>query len=401
MELLQPWMLWGITGVALPIAIHFWYQKKGEVIAWAASRWLVDESSLKHRGIRLHEILLLLIRCLLIILLALLLSQPVLHGWESNAAQERVHLVQADARVVNNYRFEIENALKAGEHVFWISPDQQALRSTSEIPQVGNPVQYIQKSINKLAKGQTSIYLVADQQLLSIPKVVVPGKFSLYMLTDSASMQPASYMELNDGKRLFVNPGSGLLEVAQNGASTVRLASKPVHSGDLKLLIDYKNPAERQSVMAAVKALTEVYSLPFQMDEKANADNVYDWILSDQKPAKTAAKTLYVISGKTADLPQHSNVVYVTDSLLLNSSDLVRNGRLPEWLGEIFTSFYQLKNRKEPLSRQQLSLLFEEVEMPQTQEAAELRKWLLLAFVLLTALERWLVLRKSTLARYA
>ncbi|WP_439557817.1 BatA domain-containing protein [Dyadobacter sp.] len=393
MELLQPWMLWGLAGIALPIAIHLWYQKKGEVIAWAASRWLVDESSLKHRGIRLHEILLLLIRCLLVMLLALLLSQPVLHWWKSDAAQERVHLVEADPRVVNNFRFEIENALKAGEHVFWISPDQQVLNSTAKMPEPGNPAKYIQKSINKLAKGQTSIYLVADQQLLSMPKVVVPGKFSLYTFTDSASTQRANYMELSNGKRLFVNPVSGLLEVAQNGASSVKFTSKPVHSGDLKLLIDYNDPIERQTVTAAIKALAEVYGLSFQIDEKVYPGSVYNWILSDQKPTKPDAKTLYVISGKTAGLAPQRNEVYVADSLLLHSSDLVRNGRLPEWLGEAFTSFYQLNDRKQPLSRQQLSSLFEEAKMPQAQEAAELRKWILFAFVLLTALERWLVLR--------
>ncbi|WP_031530031.1 BatA domain-containing protein [Dyadobacter crusticola] len=401
MELLQPWMLWGLTGVALPIAIHFWYQKKGEVIAWAASRWLVDESSLKHRGIRLHEILLLIIRCLLIILLTLLLSQPVLHWWENKPATERVHLVQPDASVVNNYRFEIENALKAGEKVGWISPDQQPLSSISQIPDVANPALYLQKSINKLATGHTSIYVAANQQLLSMPKIAVPGKFRLYSLFDSAAVEPVRYLELNNGKRMYVNPKSGRMEVVPKEATTFRFAAEPAHSGALEILINYKDARERRTVSAAVQALAAVYDLPFQIDEKATAGKVYSWILSDQKPAKTAAITLYLISGKTGDLPQQNNVVYIADSLLLNASDLVNNGRLPEWLGEVFSSFYRLNNQNMPISNQQMNALFEEVKSPQTRDAAELRRWLLLVFVLLTLLERWLTLRKATFSRYA
>ncbi len=69
MVFLQPVMFWGALAIVIPIIIHFWYQKKGETIAWAATQWLTDKTNLQHRGIRLDEVPLLLVRCLLIILL--------------------------------------------------------------------------------------------------------------------------------------------------------------------------------------------------------------------------------------------------------------------------------------------------------------------------------------------
>jgi hypothetical protein len=400
MEFLQPWMLWGITGVALPIAIHFWYQKKGEVIAWAASRWLVDETSLKHRGVRLYEILLLLIRCLLIILLALLLSAPVLDWWKKEKVSAKIHLVQPDARITSNYRFEIENALKAGEKVLWISPDPAEFESMEAIPQISDSELYIQKTINKAGSGQVSIYLIASRKLLDLPKMYIPGKYTLHTLPDSVTPGPAPFVDLNGGKKLFVNSRSGQLEATADNED-LNFARKPVHSGAFNVLLDYQDKQEKSTVGAALHALEDVYGLTFNITEKSAPDINYDLVFSNRIPERIDDNRLYVISGKTAGLQPAKNLVVVPDSLKINSAELVANARLPEWLGELLVAHFGLDNRTNQISQQQLSSLFEEVRPSQAESAEKFRRWGLLLFVLLTMLERWLALRKTMFSNYA
>ena len=52
MQFLQPLFLWGTLAVAIPIALHFWHQKKGTVIAWAAMRFLFEKNQQPQRGLR-------------------------------------------------------------------------------------------------------------------------------------------------------------------------------------------------------------------------------------------------------------------------------------------------------------------------------------------------------------
>ncbi|KAA0992490.1 BatA domain-containing protein [Dyadobacter aurulentus] len=402
MEFLQPWMLWGATGVILPIAIHFWYQKKGEVIEWAASRWLFDETSLKHRGIRLHEILLSLIRCLLVLLLALILSQPILNNLKNSAADRTVHIVEPDPAVVNNYRFELENAKKAGEKVIWINKEAAEMKTTGDIPRVNNPVSFLQNTINTVSEPgvKYKIYLNSSQKLLNYPKIYVPGVFSLHPATDPASGGTLPYLAINSKEKLAIDPQTGILHKIAAEPAGYRFAEAPVHSGKFDVLVRFQNSLEGETVKAAIGALGEVYQIPFNMDEKETAGKKYDWVLSDQVPGVVNPQSLYVISGQASPVQHERNVHYLPDSLRLSASELVQNGRLPEWLGEIMTTHYGLNENGGLLSIRQLQGRFVEVKPAAELAADSLRRWLLLLLVLLTMLERWLALRKSTPASY-
>ena len=86
LELLNPLMLWGALAISIPIVIHFWHQKKGKIIAWAATSWLIEKNLQQARGLRLDNWVLLLLRCIL--------------------------LLQTNDLIVDNFKFEIENALQ-------------------------------------------------------------------------------------------------------------------------------------------------------------------------------------------------------------------------------------------------------------------------------------------------
>ncbi len=70
----QPIFLWALTGLAIPIGIHLLSRKEGKIVKMGSLRHLRETSTQQFKGIKLNELLLLALRCLLIILFVSLLA---------------------------------------------------------------------------------------------------------------------------------------------------------------------------------------------------------------------------------------------------------------------------------------------------------------------------------------
>jgi hypothetical protein len=340
MNLLQPFMLWGTLAVAIPVIIHFWHQKKGKELDWAAMQWLIDKSQQQSRGLRLDDLPLLVVRCLLILLLVFLLSQPVISWFRQMDHTERVHLVEPSAYLVDDFRFELETALKKGEKIYWINPTGEEVKDLSSISsQKGNGALYIQEVINKVSKPgvKLDLYLVNNAKIIDLPKVYVPQPYSLHTAVDSSRNGLHQYLNLGEGRKLYVHQGNLTVSGAGESGDFPRLASEPVHSGKLKVLVSYQNLAEQQTVEAALGSLSSVYSIPLDLDLKSTGKKMYDLVLTDQKVLKPSQETLYVLSGspEAGNQISFSNVVHLQDSLRIQTSEMVDSGQLPEFLGDL------------------------------------------------------------------
>ncbi|GLU53781.1 BatA domain-containing protein [Dyadobacter frigoris] len=405
MNFLQPFMFWGALAIAIPIFIHFWHQKKGKELDWAAMQWLIDKSQQQSRGFRLDDLPLLVVRCFLILILTVLLSQPVIKWFKQIEHAERIHLVEPSVNLVNNYRFEIETAIKNGDKVFWINPESEEIKDLSSISNPRNKgVLYLQEVINKVSKtgAKLDLYLVGNQKLLDMPKIYIPEAYQLHLLTDSSQNYSHKFLDLGEGKKLFVN--KGLLTAASPGQSDnlPRLESTPVHAGKLNVLVEYKNKAEQQTVEAALGSLSVVYSLPMEIDLKNISDKKYDLVLTDQKVAKTNPEVLYVLSGKsdTGNQSLVSNVVQLQDSLRIQTSEMVNSGQLPEFLGDLLISHFKLNEPQKLISQKQLKAQFVQTKPLEVNMEGSLRPWLLILFIALLILERWMALKKTIQKSY-
>jgi hypothetical protein len=367
MAFVQPHMLWGMLAVAIPVVIHFWYQKRGKTIEWAAMRWLGEQTTLQHRGMRLNEVWLMILRCLVVLLLALVLSKPVV-GWFKNAGRpEVVHLVQADRLVTDTYRFELEKAQRDGGQIYWLGTSPQKVTDLAKVTNLGSLPKYLQQNINALSDANPKdfrLYFRNDNGLEA--RVYVPGEYQLFPAADSLRKGQADILKNN-----------------------------PALGGTIRVLLDYRDAAERQTVRAALVALTEVYGFKFEIEQEKGPARRYEWIFTDQPVDHPQSGTVYVVSGNASQWIAPANVVQLRDTLRMADSELVESGRLPEWLGDLLVKELGLKTADPPLSRSQLNALFEKVPAPGAQEEAVLRPWLLLVLLLLMAAERWLALRKT------
>ena len=400
MTFLQPVLLWGLLGVIIPVIIHFWYQKKGKAIAWAATRWLTDKTSLQHRGIRLDEIPLLLLRCLLVILLVLLLSRAAISWLDQTGQTKRVHLVESGERVADAFKFEIEEALKKGEQVFWISKEPVALTNSETVPPLSSGLDYLQQSINAITgKGAQLMLYVGNSPGISLPsRIVVPADFQLMTTVDSTYNRAVNYFAIDASTGLFVDKQSGILktgDIRENAGATKS------GNGPVSVLLEYKNQTEKKTVRAALMAFSEVYKIPFMIDEVASGNKKYDWIFTNDLVTNTDKSTAYVVSGKQYPGVVPAQVISVGDSLKVSSSEMVREGRLPEWFGQQFVHRYNLSQPSDILSGKQLRARFVSMDSAGQQSSDHFGKYLLLGFVMTLLLERWLSLKKNVTQTYA
>ena len=76
----NPLLLAGLAGISIPIIIHLLNRRKFHRVLWAAMRFVRISVEQNQRRIKIEDMLLLILRCLLIALLALALAQPFLNA---------------------------------------------------------------------------------------------------------------------------------------------------------------------------------------------------------------------------------------------------------------------------------------------------------------------------------
>ncbi|HEU0010768.1 MAG TPA: BatA domain-containing protein [Verrucomicrobiae bacterium] len=78
MSFLNPIMLVGLAAVSVPILIHLLNRRRFQKVVWAAMRFLQNAVEQNQRRMRLEDMILLALRCLLVALLALALARPAI-----------------------------------------------------------------------------------------------------------------------------------------------------------------------------------------------------------------------------------------------------------------------------------------------------------------------------------
>ena len=78
MSFLNPIMLAGLAAISVPIIIHLLNRRKFHKVVWAAMRFLQNAVEQNQRRMRVEDMILLALRCLLLALLALALARPAI-----------------------------------------------------------------------------------------------------------------------------------------------------------------------------------------------------------------------------------------------------------------------------------------------------------------------------------
>jgi hypothetical protein len=131
---LHPVWLWAAAGVVVPIAIHLWNKKPPRTVLVGSIKWLQPSQSQKLSSLHLTQVWLLLLRCLLVLLLALVLAQP---RWtRSVQAPSEQHVYLHPALLQQPYLSQISATVDSlatkGWQVHTLSPGFPKLPVTQE-----------------------------------------------------------------------------------------------------------------------------------------------------------------------------------------------------------------------------------------------------------------------------
>ena len=106
----NPLYLLGLAGLSIPIAIHLLSRKEGKIMKLGSVRHVVETTTQQFKGIRLNEIILLLLRCAMIIAFSLLLS-----GLRcTNPGEEKWVIVEKGLSGVQNFDSVLDSLKKDG-----------------------------------------------------------------------------------------------------------------------------------------------------------------------------------------------------------------------------------------------------------------------------------------------
>ena len=85
---MNPWMLMGGLAIASPILIHLLNKRRFKIVDWAAMDFLFQADKKNRRRVQLENFILLLLRCLAMLLLALMVARPFLPAKVTNFLQQ-------------------------------------------------------------------------------------------------------------------------------------------------------------------------------------------------------------------------------------------------------------------------------------------------------------------------
>lgn len=384
MEFLQPILLWGLLGLSVPILIHLWNGKKGKLVVWAAMHWLQEQDNQSSKSIRIDQILILILRMLLILLLVFLLAQVLVKGLEMPETGEVIHLVQPDKKVVEDFRFELQQAFERGEKVMIANEDLTEIESLEDLNQpVLNQLDKIQESLNELPENieELNLYLSNSDRLISSEFLYTPIKPVLFLSENKEEKVVSEFIRSGSGTVGFVNSEGQLTfsdQIPNSAANAVWEGGEiPWFSADL---LD----SEQAYLEASLSAISEVYSLNFA--RSVNRDDAI-LVFKNQYPDSVDSEKLYFLTNHQG-LTKHENVVALSGSINSTQSELVQTGKLPELIVENLMLHLGLKRKEILLSQSQLQSRFLISNPEKSGDKGNMQTILLALLVLTFAAER-------------
>ncbi len=219
-QLLNPLWLLAIGAIIIPLAIHLWNIKKGKTLKIGSIQLLGESSRQNSRSLRLLDLLLLFLRCLMLVVLALLLAGPVLS--QRTAEEKPKGWVLIDREHVKetyfNFKPKIDSLLKGNYELHYLAPgfediDIEDLRNDRiELkPDVTSGLSYwsLVKALDKQLPPTTNTYIFTSNRLNRFagqrPKLNSKIIWETYTPADSVYNQiAAAYLTATDSLRLVL-----------------------------------------------------------------------------------------------------------------------------------------------------------------------------------------------------
>lgn len=323
LTLLQPIWLLAATGTIVPIVIHLWHVKRGKTLKVGSLAFLQQNSKQQSTSLKITDWLLLLIRCLLIILLAIILAKPqwqstpkanTQKGWLVVAANQPLRTYHAckqliDSLLANNYELHL---LQKGFPKFRLADSNQLANDTLQAHTYWLLYQ-------QLMATSASGYVFTDRQLQHFTGTATAinkrFKWVSYSSKDTANAWLIqAYATYNDSA--VVNIGSSTPSVTTNSNTIV--AFKNGVQGGLQVQGQSISFAAKPSDTIRIDTATQIMAI---YTKEYTADVKYVKAALAAIKAFTKRKVQVAVTNNVADLPKQIDwLFWLSDSPVSTTS---------------------------------------------------------------------------------
>src|SRR6185503_15328449 len=216
MGFLNPLLLFGLAAVSVPIIIHLLNRRKFQKVVWAAMRFIQTSVERNQRRMRVEDMILLALRCLLLALLAFALARPAFKNARSDLfGESKVTAVvildnSQSMGMSDGTATRFEKARKAAEQALATMPagSATAVLLASDIvngviPEPTFDLNLARKAIREAPlTDRTTDLLTAVQRALDTLKQRIGVRKELYLITDG---QLIGWRQMGEIEKLLEN----------------------------------------------------------------------------------------------------------------------------------------------------------------------------------------------------
>lgn len=321
MHFTNPIALWALAGLSLPIAIHMLSRKEGKVIRIGSLRHLHETSTRQFKGIRLNEIVLLALRCLLIILFVFLLSGLAFNGFTNS--ETKWVLVEKGLEHNREVERQLKNFHELGYELHWLSDGfpllKDSISSTNSIQyrslaekletkQLSEAVVLATNKINNFSGIRTP--LPANIRWIGVIDEPVEFTLNVHKLSDSAFIR-RGYSNANETYFTTQSVSSSSLSETANEQDTLSLT----------VYYDQEHAYDKKITEAILRSIEISFALPmkiaFKMDSKFLPDhaNWVIWLSKDPIPPTETILYIKEASGSPLIIQEQKHKWRITKSL--------------------------------------------------------------------------------------
>lgn len=266
MNLLYPIGLLALTALLVPIIIHLWRIKQGKTFKVGSISLMGESAASNARSLVIGDWLLLLLRCLLLAILALLLAQPFLKGKPLAKQGGWILVGQQNLKsTYQNHRKTIDSLLNKGFEFRQLglgfktlSLKDTANATTDSLPLLGYTS--LLKQANHQLPNQYPVWIFAPKTALGFEEELPKLHLQIHWKTpplDTLQSYSKSFLNLN-------------LKAQASGHSIVYQREKASSTSPMKVLVYANNPLEAKYVRAAINAIGEYLDQPITIYSQSN-----------------------------------------------------------------------------------------------------------------------------------
>ena len=412
MELINPIWLWGLAGLLIPIGIHLLSRREGKIIKIGSIRHLEETSSKQFKSIRLNELVLLFLRCLIITLLVLFLS-----GFHFQALEKsgKWLLVESGLERDDELSVLIDSLRRNGFEIKILTrgfPElSDSLYDTKKINYWNLLTELKKKSLTQAvvlsynyADGFAGKRASLPENVQWVSKNPAPIEFGLnaIRISDDSLRYRAGYSNANktsfstfrskikDGQDFFKFSQADSIAIERQKTISIQIVNQPTFTHDSKM------------IAAAIQAIDHESPDNFEVEilsqEKFSSEKKSDWVvwISDETRRPTGVNCIYYRKESSNNLFEKSGFATWALTQRLNEQVALQQN-LAVQLGLILTSenkYHEIARQKDKrvlgdeLIWDKNSVKPEQIRSTISPTSSE--KYLMTLLLLFLLLERWI-----------